>query len=122
MKAYGVIELKQNRLIVLKRNWIENAAIGAKTRVFFSPNENRNPNFTTEPKYLFDPNSSECYEGVVIKFFDNHDNAAKFIEWKRPRFHYGSLHTDKYCFDAPNIVAKINLMVNKSFIIILHRS
>lgn len=104
MELYGVISLKQNRLIVSKRDWIENAVIGVETRVFFSPDDNEQPNFTTESKYFFDGNKSQCYEGLVIKFYESRDDAQRFAEWKRPK---------KNRFSIPKLVDEISLVVSE---------
>lgn len=61
--------LSSRRHIVIRDDWAENRNIGMKTKIFYSPNFNMDPNFDLEVKYLLNARVPNVYEGYVLKSF-----------------------------------------------------
>lgn len=62
-----VIILLSRRFIIVKDNWVENKNIGEKTKVFFSPENADEANFSLEVKFLFNERVPNVYEGYIWK-------------------------------------------------------
>lgn len=63
------IILMCKRFIIVQDNWVENPKINEKTKIFFSPDLNTQPNFDLNEKFLFNKNVSNVYTGYVLKRF-----------------------------------------------------
>lgn len=61
--------LSSRRHIVIRDDWTENPNIGIKTKIFYSPDFNMDPNFDLEVKYLLNARAANVYEGYVLKSF-----------------------------------------------------
>lgn len=51
--------------------------------IFYSPDENRTPNFKLVPGMRFDEDIDGCYKAYILKVFATFDEAHAFIERKR---------------------------------------
>lgn len=67
--------LLSRRFIIVEDDWVENKRNGEKTRIFFSPNQNAEPNFDLEIKYLFNERVPNVYQGYVLKHFGKFSNS-----------------------------------------------
>lgn len=68
MSVYVVI-LKSNKLISLGKNWVQNPILNTKSLVYFSADEQEEPNFNSERLFYFQPTVPGCYESEVLKEF-----------------------------------------------------
>lgn len=64
-----VVLLKSRRYITVRGNWIQTPApkYGEIGKVFYSPDENAEADFSLEVKYLFNQNDAHVYEGYIMK-------------------------------------------------------
>lgn len=63
------IILLSRRFIIVQDNWVENPDISEKTKIFYSPDQNENPNFDLEVKFLFNGRVPNVYEGYIWQHF-----------------------------------------------------
>lgn len=57
------------RFVIIKDNWVQNPKIGEKSRIFYAPDEEAEPNFGLNEKFLFDKQVQNVYIGYVWKHF-----------------------------------------------------
>lgn len=110
MTKYFAVALQQNRMIVLKKIWIQNPVIGEYTKVFISPNEESVAKFFLKTKYLLDASADNCYNARVIKDFGSKEEADKFVCWKRPEYYQSG--NKRFNFYESTVVAKINIDIS----------
>lgn len=67
MSAFVVI-LKSEKLISVRDTWVQNQIIGEYSLIFYSPNDEDEPNFELKPSH-YHQNIISCYEARVLKQF-----------------------------------------------------
>lgn len=103
MSFYAIL-LKDQKLLALKKNWIKNPILNANTSVFFSPNDQDNPNFELKTSYFFKSNVVALYDGYVLKMFGKYSCLLAYThlygDFKQFRF-----CVYKFCLDDANQAA-----------------
>lgn len=61
----AILECK--KIIVIPNNWVENGNSRDLTKIFYSPNENDEPDFNLPKMTFFDLTETKCYRGYVLK-------------------------------------------------------
>lgn len=54
---------------MLPQKFVQNKQLGQATKVFFSPDQGKDPNFEAARKYLWDCNSDATYDAHILKSF-----------------------------------------------------
>lgn len=68
-RNFFVVALRQQKLLAIKKQWIENPLLLSFTKIFFSANSQKEPNFALETRYYFNKNCDACYDAYIIKSF-----------------------------------------------------
>lgn len=64
-----VVLLNGGKLLVVKKNWIEYPIIHSITKIFFSPYEDSEADFSLPTMQIFSIDDTCCYLGLVCKHF-----------------------------------------------------
>lgn len=64
-----LVNLCVNKLISVRDLWVRTPVLGEESLVFYSPNENDDPDFKIETAHYFASNVKACYKGRVQQKF-----------------------------------------------------
>ena len=67
--AFVVVFQNNKNIIAIQQKWVLDPILNAKTVIYFSPDNNDEPDFTTEPEYHFMWDAPHCYNARVIAQF-----------------------------------------------------
>lgn len=66
--VYFAVYLKQMRFVVLQERWIENPELES-SKIYYSPREESDPDFSLPVNYFFDENKTSTYEAFLGQSF-----------------------------------------------------
>lgn len=119
MVQYFVVALQQNRMIVVKEQWVLNPRVGQYTKVYVSPNEQNRPNFLLPTRYLLNILVDACYNARVMKVFKSKEDAEYYASWKRPE--YFQRGNKRFLFKYSTIVDTIHIDVSIQSVLIRYQ-
>lgn len=66
---FFAIYLAHKRIVVVKREWVQNPVVRTESLFFYSKDENAAADFTAQTFYYINKDVSACYNGFILQGF-----------------------------------------------------